>query len=712
MRNNKTTIITTFGLTIFLLLASIVSAGTISLSLGSYDTEIYKQETVNIPVTVTSTNITGTVNVVLTPKSGLSCSTCTLSASFSGGTNEQQTVTFTLTGTQSGTYNPPFVSIGASSGSTQATPISSGSTISVSEKPTWTKDFEASDTTINVDEQITLTLTVTPSGGSFSGVTADLVLPSGITLVSGNDPKNIGTVSGETSSQWIVKATSAGTKNVQVRLSSTSPQESASSNTETISITVSSTTPEEDIPAGGAGGAGGGGGSGEILNFGNITTSATMQIDNVNYSITELSVNVNSLVANAKVFITKKTSSNLDSTIPRINGTIYQYLVLSSSQITDDNIESGEIKFRVDNQWITDKSLDKDRIFLLRYNGNNWIEEPLTLLYSDTEYTYYKAKIEYLGTFGIAYLPPVSLDYIKMASLKPELIDLKMVIESGLADSVMIDRLEAYFFGKLDLQKTISDSQKLAETLDVKREVVNQENSSRMTVTIKNRNSNTVSFMFVEAVPKSIVHDVYALKDFDPRKYDLIIREDPIIQWSFGEADTSIVAWEIKDLKPDETATFSYSLDARVDLLKYPAPIIVKASLVSDTVEAAGEENNALENSGILTKKGISQFSAWLSLLFLLAIIGVIISMYLRNRGYKHKSAESATHHEHHETPHHSHFENEHHDDIHDKKISKISEYISHQKAHGKDEEEIKRNLKKVGWDDDTINKAFEKHKR
>jgi len=232
-------------------LVGFASAASLSLSLGSYDSEIYTQETVNIPVIVTASNITGSADVTLTPKSGLSCSTCTLSYTFTGASSEQGTVTFTLTGTQTGTYNPPFNSISAVSGSTSATPLSSGSSITVVEAPTWVKSFEASDSNPSAGETVTLTLTINPSG-TFEGVSADLTLTGGLTRVSGSDPRSIGTISGTSTYQWTVSAASSGT--ASVALTATNPTESAGENTETLTITVpGSGTP--DSPGGGGGGA-------------------------------------------------------------------------------------------------------------------------------------------------------------------------------------------------------------------------------------------------------------------------------------------------------------------------------------------------------------------------------------------------------------------------------------------------------------------------
>lgn len=250
IQKTKRQTIAIFSLLVILSWFSLASASSLSLSLGSYDSEIYTQETVNIPVTITASNITGSTDVTLTPQSGLSCSTCTLSYTFTGASSEQGTVTFTLTGTQAGTYNPPFTSISAVSGSTTATPLSSGSSVTVVEASTWTTSLEASDTTPSSGQEVTLTLTINPSG-TFEGVSADLSLTGGFALVSGSDPRTIGTISGQSTYQWTVSGTSSGTASVAV--TATNPTKSAADNTETVTLTLAGSGNLADSGGGGGG---------------------------------------------------------------------------------------------------------------------------------------------------------------------------------------------------------------------------------------------------------------------------------------------------------------------------------------------------------------------------------------------------------------------------------------------------------------------------
>jgi len=452
---------------------------------------------------------------------------------------------------------------------------------------------------------------------------------------------------------------------------------------------------EEDNNAGGSssGGAGGAGGSIEIKNFGNLTGTGVMEIDNSNYALTEISVDVKSLVTNAKLYVEKVYEPDED-TYPEVDGTVYQYQMISGNEI-EDNLDKAEVKFKVSKSWLESKEFDKERIFLLRFNGVNWVQESVAYTTQDSDNVYYKAEIANLGMIAVAYLPEVELEYVKMSDLEPELIDLQMVIESGLGDALMIDRIETYLFGKLNVEKTIELSKEFVEGLDIKREVNVQGNKSMMTVTVKNTKDESISFLLVEAVPKSIVHDIYELYDFSPRKYDLIIREDPVIQWSFGKADTAIVAWDIKELKPGDTAEFSYYLDAVFEIKAYPAPILVTPFLEKATVAAVedGEKEIGLDD---VSSNKIKNVSIILTLLLLLSVVGFVAYTYYMPKGPKLEDAGKST--------------VSKHADHHDHKVTKISEYIKKQTAKGKKIDDVKKSLKKVGWDKETIDKAVKKH--
>jgi len=398
----KNTITLATTLIIFIFSIFSVSAATLSLSLGSYDTEIYKQETVNIPVTITATNITGNADITITPKSGLSCSTCTLSYAFSGGTNEQGTVTFTLTGTQTGTYNPPFTSISASSGSTTATPLSSGNAVSVVERPTWTKSFTASESTVDSGDLVTLTLTITPSD-TFEGVSADLTLPAGWTLVSGSDPNSIGTITGRTTTTWGVTAGSAS-GSITAAISSTNPSESGSSNTESVTVTVNSGgtggTP------GGSTGDSSGGAAGGITGASKTwisilpDTTNTFALSDTSSGISEIEFDVKEAANNAKITVLKLTSEPATIKI-KIKNKVYKYIEISQQNL-DKKTKNIKIKFKVEKTWLTENNLTEDDVVLMHYKNDVWEELKTTKLNTDANYVHYSATTDSFSIFAIS----------------------------------------------------------------------------------------------------------------------------------------------------------------------------------------------------------------------------------------------------------------------------------------------------------------------
>jgi PGF-pre-PGF domain-containing protein len=366
-----------------IMLSSFAIAGIESVSVSDFDSEeseIYTQESVDIEVVVTGSNITGGVDVTLYLKSGLTCSsggtTCTGSTdSFAGGTSEQQTAIITVTGVQTGTYNPPFTSVvGTYGGDDEST--SAGDSLTVLEKPTWTLDFGASDESPEVGDEITLTLVIRPSGGSFEGVSADLSL-DGLTLVSGSDPRSIGTVSGRTTYQWVASVQESGSASVSV--SATNPSESGSSNIESVTITVPGEEDGDNNSPGG--GSGGGGGGGAVVNrgyqFWSIVTPGAAQIMRITDSelgIRQITVNVRNQAQNVSINITKYDGKPAEVSVAK-SGKVYRYMRIETKNL-NENIDNAKIEFSVNESWMLQNGLNRANIGLFRYNeqNRNWEE--------------------------------------------------------------------------------------------------------------------------------------------------------------------------------------------------------------------------------------------------------------------------------------------------------------------------------------------------
>ncbi|PLW79880.1 hypothetical protein C0585_05490 [Candidatus Woesearchaeota archaeon] len=447
--------------------------------------------------------------------------------------------------------------------------------------------------------------------------------------------------------------------------------------------------PTDDSPSSSSGGgSAGGGSSGEIVVLGNITGTKYFNIDNSSVPVYSGSIVTDGLAVDAKLFI---DNINSIKDYPNTTGIDYKYFQLRDKDIT--GFVEGSVSFMVEKEWMDDNDVLRNRIFLLRYNGNNWVQESTVPINSDDKYVYFTASISNFGLFAITTLPKVELEYLSMSNLVPQLIDLEMVIESGLSDSLMIERLEKYLGKKMDIKKTIKASHELVENLHIKRDVKSTHNKSIMTFSIRNDHEEAISFISVEAVPKSIVYDIYQLYEFNPRIYDMIIREDPVIQWSFGEADTAIVAWEIKELQPGDEAVFSYSLNAVFNVEEYPAPIIVKpvtSSSIVEAVEGGSEE--------VIESKTFNPQVVRVGVLFLIVLISSIVIFVLnRMDNSKHLDGESK------ET---------NKEVLLDNAEKKILTFIETYKKKNIGEEKIKSSLIKVGWKKEKVEKVFNHYTR
>ncbi|NOR85056.1 hypothetical protein GQ473_02975, partial [archaeon] len=178
-----------------------VSAVTVTTTVGSYNTEVYKGSNINVPFTIQVSNGTGTVSVTMSPQSGLSCSVCTKSLQFSGSGSKSDT--FVLSADSTGTYSTPFT-ISASMES--ASNSKSGSnTIIITEQPTFTPTVTPDVSSVAAGGEVELDLSVLITG-SVSALKSTLSLPTGWSRVSGPGSYTFGDVSAPQSASWTIKA--------------------------------------------------------------------------------------------------------------------------------------------------------------------------------------------------------------------------------------------------------------------------------------------------------------------------------------------------------------------------------------------------------------------------------------------------------------------------------------------------------------------------
>ncbi len=80
----------------------------------------------------------------------------------------------------------------------------------------------------------------------------------------------------------------------------------------------------------------------------------------------------------------------------------YGFLEISTTNLSDENIKSVLIEFKVDRNWLSNSQIRQDRVNLYRYEGGEWRRLQTSLLRTDETYAYYQSVSPGLSIFAIA----------------------------------------------------------------------------------------------------------------------------------------------------------------------------------------------------------------------------------------------------------------------------------------------------------------------
>ncbi len=175
------------------------------------------------------------------------------------------------------------------------------------------------------------------------------------------------------------------------------------------------------VPTGGVspgdGGEGGGGGGGVSSGepFENIEFSETREADlvagvpvtfrftNPKLVVYELVItaNVSAGMTGAKVEQLKGISRLVTSSPPgNIHKNVNIWLGTSGFSVPK-NIREGIVRFRVDNSWLSDETIDDGSISMMRWDGSQWISLETKQVRKDDNYTYYETFTDSFSPFTI-----------------------------------------------------------------------------------------------------------------------------------------------------------------------------------------------------------------------------------------------------------------------------------------------------------------------
>lgn len=128
-------------------------------------------------------------------------------------------------------------------------------------------------------------------------------------------------------------------------------------------------------------------------------TPETIDLTQYNTALDSISVTATKTLQN--VLVAVQTLSEIPQGLIPPSKEVYLYLDLEISTDESD-LSSVKLSFKVEQSWLTQYSIDKDSIILLRYHNNSWQELATSKTNEDATYVYYEAETCGLSTFAIA----------------------------------------------------------------------------------------------------------------------------------------------------------------------------------------------------------------------------------------------------------------------------------------------------------------------
>lgn len=393
------------------------AASSLSASFGSYDTSVSKGSQFKVSVTVTMpSDSNGTVDVTITPKTGLSCSECSQQLTFD--TSGSKEAYFTISADIAGTYEGPFTLKATSTAATSATATATSSVV-VSEVSLMDWSFYNTSAPIKDGDvwQLPVKLEITTFDVPLTGVNVTIDESTftsnlqGVTVgpqyyYVGDVPAN-----SQLTFNWIITVTgwSDATGQGTVRYNEGSTP---------VYFSTSYTVPDSSTPSTPSTGGGGGGGATKttvmvnatgqggkaVATLSSVSKGSTGKVsipDSVGVPFSELLIKMSNKVTNVQlnIHMLAEKPGNISK---NIDGLTYSYIQIDESNILPTDIDGVIISFKVPVSWIEESNVDRAAITLNRYVDDKWTALVTTKSSESSDYVYYQANSSGLSLFGIS----------------------------------------------------------------------------------------------------------------------------------------------------------------------------------------------------------------------------------------------------------------------------------------------------------------------
>ncbi len=116
---------------------------------------------------------------------------------------------------------------------------------------------------------------------------------------------------------------------------------------------------------------------------------------------TSMDILTTATVTNVKLDVGKTTTAPGEVTTA-LSGTVNYYIQVNKTGLSDAQLSTAKLRFKVTKQWLTDNSLAADDVALWRFAGGKWTELTTTKTGEDTTKVSYEATSPGLSTFAVA----------------------------------------------------------------------------------------------------------------------------------------------------------------------------------------------------------------------------------------------------------------------------------------------------------------------
>jgi PGF-pre-PGF domain-containing protein len=127
--------------------------------------------------------------------------------------------------------------------------------------------------------------------------------------------------------------------------------------------------------------------------------NVTLNLDPSKSAFYGIEVTVNGSVK--EILVTASDTGSPESSIPPLNGTVFQFIEVTLYKTTDDLIEQAEIMFTVPLEWLNEEGVDPADIVLYRWHDGAWEELPTVFVKEENGKAFFTATSPGFSLFAI-----------------------------------------------------------------------------------------------------------------------------------------------------------------------------------------------------------------------------------------------------------------------------------------------------------------------